>query len=163
MPPILSSLLQHTRVGILLLLLVVLPLQSVVQLVAGVQGRSHVHTGTAPAAPTPSLLRALLHQLHAAQDSRLQAGKLSWVLNKGPLAEMHEHGGVFHSHAHDEPDVLDVGDSADDSLQGGVTAFLAWLPVALALPADAGSDRPAMATRDWRDRVVAPPLMPPRG
>lgn len=147
----------------LMLLLVVLPLQSVAQLVAGVQGHRHVHTGAAPAAMSPSPLRALLNQLHAAQDPRLQATRLTWVVSQGPAAEMHEHGGVFHKHSHDEADVLDVADPADDSLQGSATAFLAWLPAALALPASEGGDRPAMPGFAWRDRVVAPPLTPPRG
>ncbi|WP_457426799.1 hypothetical protein [Roseateles sp. P5_E7] len=161
MPLILSSLLQRTRTGILMLLLVVLPLQSVAQLIAGVQGHRHVHTGAAPAAASP--LRALLDHLHAAQDPRLQAAKLSWVVSKGPSAELHAHGGVFHKHSHDDADVLDVAEPADDSLQGGATAFLAWLPAALALPAGEGGDRPVMAGLAWRDRVVAPPLTPPRG
>lgn len=146
-----------------MLLLVVLPLQSVAQLIAGVQAHRHVHTGAGPAAASASPLRALLDHLHAAQDPRLQGPKLSWVVSRGPAAELHEHGGVFHKHAHDEADVLDVADPADDSLQGGATAFLAWLPAALALPTGEGSDRPVTAGLDWRDRVVAPPLTPPRG
>jgi len=162
-PPILSSLLQRTRVGILMLLLVVLPLQSVAQLVAGVQGHRHVHTGVVPAAVSPSPLRALLNHLHAAQDPRLQAARFGWVVSKGPAAALHEHGGVFHRHSHDEADVLDVGDPADDSLQGGATAFLAWLPANWALPASVGGDRPAATGLGWRDRVVAPLLTPPRG
>ncbi|MEO6280608.1 hypothetical protein [Roseateles sp.] len=146
-----------------MLLLVVLPLQGVVQLVAGVQGHRHMHTGAAPAAASPSPLRALLNQLHAAQDPRLQAAKLAWVVSTGPAAELHAHGGVFHKHSHDAADVLEVTDPADDSLQGGATAFLAWLPVALALPAGEAGGRPATLGIDWRDRVVAPPLTPPRG
>lgn len=146
-----------------MLLLVVLPLQSVAQLVGGVQGHRHVHTGAAPAAASPSPLRALLNHLHAAQDPRLQAAKLTWVVSKGRAAEMHEHGGIFHKHSHDEADVLDVAEPADDSVQGGATAFLAWLPAALALPAAEGGNRLVMAALDWRDQVVAPPLTPPRG
>lgn len=163
MPPILPSLLHRTRIGILTLLLVVLPLQSVAQLVAGVQGHRHVHTGTTPAAAAPSALRVLLNHLHAAQDPRLQVARFTWVVSKRPAAEMHEHGGVFHKHSHDEADVLDVADPADDSLQGGATAFLAWLPLARAWSAAEGSDRPDMASFAWRDHAVAPPLTPPRG
>lgn len=147
-----------------MLLLVVLPLQSVMQLVAGVQGHRHLHTGAAPATASPSPLRLLLDQLHAAQDPRLKGPKLAWVPSSGPAAGLHAHGGVFHEHSHaDSADALDVGDPADESVQGGATAFLAWLPVALALPAAEGSNRPAAVDGDWRDRIVAPPLTPPRG
>lgn len=173
-PPVpltLSSLLQRTRVGILALLLVVLPLQGVMQLVAGIHGHRHVHTGAALAAPNPEStlasltqpLRAVLDQLHAAQDPRLQRQASSWVLSRGPAAGMHEHGGVFHEHSHDDADVLDVGDPADEPAQGGATAFLAWLPAALAMPAGEAGDHPVAADLGWRDRVVAPPLTPPRG
>lgn len=141
------------------MLLVVLPLQGVMQLVAGMQGHRHVHTGAA----SPSPLRALLDRLHAAQDPRLQKPAVSWVIGNGAPGEAHEHGGVFHTHSHDTADVLDVGDPADDARQGGVTAFLAWLPAALALPAGEDGDRPVAAVLGWRDRVVAPPLTPPRG
>lgn len=164
MPPILSSLLQRTRAGILVMLLVVLPLQGVVQLVAGIQGHRHLHTGASQAVGvSPSPLRALLDHLHAAQDPRLQGARLAWVLSEGPAADLHAHGGVFHRHSQDTADVVEVGDPADDSLQTGATAFLAWLPAALAMPAGEGGDRPAAAALDWRDRVVAPPLTPPRG
>jgi hypothetical protein len=146
----------------LMLLLVVLPLQGVAQLVAGLQGQRHVHTGASHEA-SPSPLRALLDRLHAAQAPRLQGHRPAWVLSHGPAAEEHEHGGVRHSHAADDTDALEVGDPADDAAQGGATAFLAWLPAPLALPASAGAERPASAHADWRDRVVAPPLAPPRG
>ena len=147
-----------------MLLLVVLPLQGAAQLVAGIQGQRHLHTGAVQAAAaSPSPLRALLDRLHAAQDPRLQGSKPGWVLSRGQAGELHEHGGVFHKHAHDDADVLDVADPADDSLQGGATAFLAWLPAALAVPAGEGGSRPAVAGLDWRDRVVTPPLTPPRG
>lgn len=148
--------------GMLMLLLVVLPLQGVVQLVAGLKGQRHVHTGASHEA-SPSPLRALLDRLHAAQDPRLQGHRPAWVLSLGPAAEEHAHGGVRHSHTTDDSDVLEVGDPADDAAQGGATAFLAWLPAPLALPAGAGAERPAGADADWRDRVVAPPLVPPRG
>jgi hypothetical protein len=146
-----------------MLLLVVLPLQGVAQLVAGVQGHRHVHRGAVPAVSLLSPLRALLDQLHAAQDPRLQSPKFGWMVSRGPAGEVHEHGGVFHQHGHDEADVVDVGDTAEDARQAGVTAFLAWLPAALDLPAGEGNSRPLMSSPDWRDRVVAPPLTPPRG
>lgn len=145
------------------MLLVVLPLQGVMQLVAGVQGHRHVHTGGLPAAASPSPLRALLDHLHAAQDPRLKAPGLNWAIGKGAAGEAHEHGGVFHTHSHATADVLDVGDPADDARQAGVTAFLAWLPTALVLPAGESGDHPATADPDWGDRVVAPLLGPPRG
>jgi len=159
-PTLLSSLLHRTRTGVLALLLVVLPLQGVVQLVAGLQGHRHVHSG---AAAVVAPLRALLDHLHAAQDPRLQRPAPSWVLSKGPAADLHEHGGVFHRHASVDADALDVGDPGDGSLQGAATAFLAWLPAALAVPRGARGAQPAAGDADWRDRIVAPPLMPPRG
>lgn len=159
-PSLLSSLLQRTRTGLLVLLLVVLPLQGVMQLVAGVQGQRHLHTGAAQAvASVAQPLRALLDHLHAAQKPRFSAPALS----RGAAAGLHAHGDVFHEHAHDTGDVVEVGDPADDSLQGGATAFLAWLPAAWLLPAGEGLDRPATTGLDWRDRLVAPPLTPPRG
>ncbi|MDR7272107.1 hypothetical protein J2X20_004781 [Pelomonas saccharophila] len=167
MPVFLSSLLHSSRAAVLALLLVVLPLQGVVQLVAGLQGHRHVHTGAARESVLSGLaepLRALLDHLHAAQDPRLQGHKLGGFASKGSAAGMHEHGGVFHQHSADTADVLEVGDAADDSLQGGVTAFLAWLPTGLAMMALGGaSDHPSLADLDWRDRVIAPPLTPPRG
>jgi hypothetical protein len=161
-PLLLSSLLQRMRAGMLMLLLVVLPLQGVVQLVAGLQGQRHVHTGVVHHA-SPSPLRALLDRLHAGHDARLQGHRAAWAPSQGPAAGEHEHGGVRHSHTAADVDVLAVGDAADDAAQGGATAFLAWLPAALALPADAGADRPATVGADWRSRVVAPLLAPPRG
>ena len=158
-PTLLSSLLHRMRKGVLALLLVVLPLQGVVQLVAGLQGHRHVHSG---AAPVVSPLRALLDHLHAVQDPRLKR-PAPWVLSQGPAAGLHEHGGVFHRHASGDADVLDVVDPGDGSLQGGATAFLAWLPAALALPKGERGAQPATGDADWRDRVVAPPLTPPRG
>lgn len=166
MPIALSSLLQRTRAAVLALLLVVLPLQGVVQLVAGLQGHRHVHTGAAHDSLLSGLaqpLRALLDQLHAAQDPRLTGSRATWLANKGPAAGMHEHGGVFHKHAADTADVLDLGDASDDTAQGGVTAFLAWLPVSLTLPAARGDDHPVAVDLDWRDHAIAPPLTPPRG
>jgi len=166
-PPALSSFLHQTRTSILMLLLVVLPLQSVAQLIQGLQGQRHVHTQAASHdAALVGLLkpvRALLDRLHAGHDAHLTTLAPAWLPSRGPAGEVHEHGGVRHQHSHDTTDVLDVGDVAEDSLQAGATAFLAWLPGAVALPGGAGSDRPAMTTPAWRDRVVAPPLTPPRG
>ncbi|MDG0860966.1 hypothetical protein [Pelomonas aquatica] len=166
-PLILSSLLHRTRAAILVLLLVVLPLQSVVQWVAGVQGHRHLHTGAAPQgsvlASLTQPLRAALDRLHAAQDPRLQGPRLGWVVSKGPAAGMHAHGGIFHEHMADTHDVVDVGDPADDSAQGDATAFLAWLPSGVAPLARQVGERPAMVAIDWRDRAIAPPLTPPRG
>lgn len=167
MPPVLSSLLHRTRTAVLVLLLVVLPLQGVVQLLAGLQGHRHVHTGAAPhGADWSALTRPLqvvLDRLHAAQDPRLKQPSPGWLARKAPSSGLHEHGGVFHRHEADTADALDVGDPADDAAQAGATAFLAWLPVGLALPAGEAGERPAAAEIGWRDCVLAPPLTPPRG
>ena len=141
------------------------------QLVVGIHGHRHVHTGAAVAVPAPESalaslakpLRAVLDHLHAAQDPRLQAQASRWVPSRGDSAGRHEHGGVFHEHSQVDADVLELGDTSDEPAQGGATAFLAWLPAALALPAGEASDHPVTADLDWRDRVVAPPLTPPRG
>lgn len=172
LPSFLSSLLKRSRAGLLALLVVVLPLQGVVQLVAGVQGHRHAHTG-APQANVPwqdaalsllgTPLRAALERLHAGHDPRLGAPTFSWRASRGPSAAVHEHGGVFHAHSAQTHDAVDVGDVADDSRQGGGTAFLAWLPGTPAVMAQRGSDPPATFAFDWRSRVVAPPLTPPRG
>ncbi len=164
-----SSLLHRARTGILMLLLVVLPLQGVAQWMVGLQGHRHMHTG-AVAAPHDGLLarlaqpvRALLDQLHAAQDARLQGPRLGWTASRASGSQLHAHGGVLHRHAADTADVVQAADALDDAGQGGVTAFLAWLPVAPVLPVLAGGERPATAHGAWRDRVVAPALAPPRG
>jgi hypothetical protein len=154
-----------------MLLLVVLPLQGLAQLVAGWQAHRHVHAGTgqeaarheAALAALTRPIHALLDQLHAAQDTRLQGAQLGWQPGKGPYMGPHEHDGVFHVHTQVDADVIEVGDATEDSLQGGATVFLAWLPVALALPASDGCDCPVAAGLDWRDRDVSPPLTPPRG
>lgn len=157
MPLLLTSLLHRTRAGILVLLLVVLPLQGVMPLVAGLQGHRHVHTASTPAVASPSPLRWLLDRLHTAQDARFQRPRVAMA------GELHAHGDVVHRHSQDTADVVDVGDAADDAAQGG-TAFLAWLPAAPSLAAVAmGSARPSAPGPDWRDRIVAPPLTPPRG
>lgn len=160
-PLVLSSLLRSARASLLAMLVMVLPLHSVVQLVAGLQEHRHVHTGVGRTAgdrhgtllavlATP--LRAVLDQLHAAQGPRLG----------GNAQGLHQHGGVFHRHNADTQDVLDVADPSDDGLQAGATLFLAWLPGGLTLAAEQGSSLPTTATRSWRDRVVPPPLAPPR-
>ncbi|HEY1132815.1 MAG TPA: hypothetical protein VGF12_25625, partial [Roseateles sp.] len=116
LPSFLSSLLNRSRASLLVVLVFVLPLQGVVQLVAGVQGHRHVHIG-AQQVETPwrdaalSLLgqplRAALERLHAAHDPRLSGQKFSWMANRGPSSAMHEHGGVFHEHSAETHDVVD--------------------------------------------------------
>lgn len=169
-PLIPSSLLHRARTGILMLLLVVLPLQGVVQWMVGLQGHRHMHTG-AVVAPHDGVLarlaqpvRALLDHLHAAQHTRLQGPRLGWTSSRASGAELHAHGGVLHRHAADTADVVQAADALDDAGQGGgATAFLAWLPAAPVLPVLAGGERPATVHAAWRDRVVAPALAPPRG
>ena len=174
--PCLSPLLKRFRAGLLVLLVFVLPLQSVVQLVAGLQGHRHVHLGAEQAQDSWQAalqeaalsllgqpLRAALAHVHAGHDPRLDGPKPSRAASRGPSSAMHAHDGVFHVHTADTHDAVDVGDAADDSRQGGVTAFLAWLPEALAVMARQGSEPPAALAFDWRDCVVAPPLTPPRG
>lgn len=171
-PVLMSSLLRRSRVATLALLLVVLPLHSVAQLVASVQAHRHVHVGAPRAvaqrasalAALTQPLRVVLDRLHEAQDPRLMGPRLAWVVSSGPATGLHQHGGVYHRHSQDTHDVIDVGDVTDNPLQGGATAFLAWIPPGLPLLAGQERDRPvAAACEDWRDRVVAPPLMPPRG
>lgn len=155
-----------------MLLLVVLPLHSVAQLVAGVQGHRHVHVGAGRAAASPagSLLTALaqplrevLDRLHAAQDPRLLRPQPALTVSSGPSAGLHQHGGIFHTHSSDTQDVIDVGDPADDAVQAGATAFLAWIPSYPVWLAGQGADHPETVAFRWRDRVVVPPLTPPRG
>lgn len=160
------SLPHRTRTALLALLLVVLPLQGVLQWVAGLQGHRHVHISAAAEvapSPLPSTLRVLLDRLHAAQDPRLQPRAISWLLGQADGSGLHAHDGVVHSHAPTDADVVALGDPAEDAGQAGATAFLAWLPLAWALPAGEGAARPAPAPAAWRNRVVAPPLTPPRG
>lgn len=165
-PHLLSSLLHRTRAAILVMLLVVLPLQSVVQLVVGLQGHRHLHAGAASPSPSPSpwpsALRVLLDRLHAAQDPRLQPSLPTWLASRGAATELHAHGGVFHRHAPGDASVVEVGDAGDDPGQAGATAFLAWLPAALAVPASEAGVRPGATEPSWRDCVVAPALAPPR-
>lgn len=164
-----SSLLQRARTGLLVLLLVVLPLQGVVQWQVSLQGHRHMHTGAGGRAHDGLLallarpLRAVLDQLHAAQDARLQGPRLGWTASRASGAGLHAHGGVLHRHTADTADVVTAGDALDDAGQGGATAFLAWLPAAPAVPVLTGSERPVADQGAWRDRVVAPALAPPRG
>lgn len=169
-PPILSSLLNRTRTSLLVLLVLVLPLQSVVQWVVGVNGHRHVHMAAIQAAPVDNVLsrlarplRAVVDSLHAGQDMRLSASGFGRAASSGPAAGMHQHGGVFHQHSADTHDAVDVGDAGDDSGQGGATAFLAWLPGAATPRAGQRGDHPAAATAGGPERVVAPPRTPPRG
>lgn len=169
-PSLLSSLLHRTQRAILVLLLLVLPLQSIVQLGAGIRGHRHVHVGAAePARQAFTLasltqpLRAVLDCLHAAQDPGLQGPAGAWALSRGPAEGWHEHGGVMHRHSLLTADAVDVGDAGDGSMPSGATAFLAWLPAALPLPAATASVPPAAAARLDPGRVIAPPLAPPRG
>lgn len=155
-PPFLSPLLHKTRVAVLMLLLVVLPLQSVAQLVAGVQGHRHVHTGSLLAGLVQPL-QAVLDRLHAAQDPRLAGA------SRRGAGGWHEHGGVMHRHTQDTHDAVDVGDAGDEAGQAGATAFIAWLPTALSWADNKAGERPAEPAVGWRDRVVAPPYTPPRG
>lgn len=168
-PGLLSSFLSRTRASLLVLLVLVLPLHSVAQLVAGLQGGRHVHTTPAPQAradaPLSALtgpLRAMLDRLHAGHDPRLATPAPPWAASRGAGLGQHQHGGVFHTHGHDTHDVLDLGEALDEGPQGGATAFLAWLPAPLPM-AVPGSERPTMADVEWRDRVVAPLRAPPRG
>ncbi|RZJ10350.1 MAG: hypothetical protein EOP39_08930 [Rubrivivax sp.] len=165
MPAVLSSLLQRTRTGLLVVLLVVLPLQGVVQLVVGLQGHRHVHTGMGSAlSGLTQPLRALLNQLHAGQEARLLAAPPpSWLVSEGPEVGRHEHGGVSHEHSAQTTDVVDLGDAADEPQQSGATAFLGWMPAALAVPVSEPGVRPATVGVSWRDRFMKPPLAPPRG
>lgn len=172
MPPFLASLLHRTRASLLALLIVVLPLQGAVQLLAGLQGHRHVHTGAVAArhevgvfAHWAQPLKAVLDRLHGAQDARLQPPEQHWLPSVGAADGLHQHGGVFHKHSATTADALDVGEAADDAMhEAGATAFLAWLPTALALPADlVAGDRPASAAPGWRSRVIEPLLAPPRG
>lgn len=139
-----------------MLLVVVLPLQSVAQLAAGVQGHRHVHAG-ALLTELIQPLRSVLDRLHAAQDARL-AG-----VGRQAADGWHEHGGLLHRHGRDAPDAVDVGDAGDEGQQAGATAFIAWLPAVLSWPVEPVREPPAAPTVGWRDRVVAPPLAPPRG
>lgn len=164
----LSSLLRRARAGILVMLVVVLPLHSVAQLAAGLKAHRHVHTGASRiaagghdspvslAARLAAPLRAVLDRLHAAQDLRL-VGQGSW-----PEQGLHSHDGVFHTHDADTRDVLDLPDPGDEGRQVGATLFLAWLPQRWKL-AEGEALPPVMGTTSaWRDRVVPPPLAPPR-
>lgn len=155
MPRLLASLLHRSRASLLAVLIVVLPLQAVAQLVAGLQTQRHVHAQPGLDVASPSPLRLLLDRLHAAQPASLKA----W----GHGARPHAHGDVVHTHDPEQPDVIAVADADDGAGQGAVTAFLAWLPLALTWPAAHRSPAPVPRPVAWQDRLVAPPLAPPRG
>lgn len=158
MPRFLAFLLHRSRTGLLALLIAVLPLQGVVQLVAGLQSQRHVHASAALAVASPSPLRQLLDHLHAAQPPALKG----WGRMDDPGARPHAHGGVVHTHDAAQADVIPVADAGDDAGPGAATAFLAWLPLALTWPPAQRSPAPAEPGHAWQDRVVAPPLAPPR-
>ncbi|MFG6456061.1 hypothetical protein [Roseateles sp. BYS96W] len=153
MPSVLSSLLLRSRAGLLTLLLIVLPLHGALQLVAGLQAPRHRHTSAEFAAVSAPLLGKLLDGLQAEQAP-------GWTGAGG----WHAHGGHVHRHGPlDHDDEIDVADAADGGSPGGLTAFLAWLPGGPALPeARLGNAPPAWAPPHWLERVIAPPLTPPR-
>lgn len=167
-----TSLPHRTRSAILVMLLVVLPLHSVLQLVAGVRAHRHVHSGAPfsaggglPASPLARLaepLRVVLQALHAAQEPRLARPAAYRSQALGVWGGLHQHGGVYHTHTADTHDVIDLSGPADDPLQAGATAFLAWIPAGMVLPAAGSSTLLAAPAPRWHDRLVAPPLMPPR-
>lgn len=159
MPRLLAFLLHRSRASLLALLIVVLPLQAVAQLVAGLQTQRHVHAQPGLAVASPSPLRQLLNRLHEAQPASLKA----WGHGAQLGARPHAHGGVVHTHEPEQPGVILVADADDGAGQGAVTAFLAWLPLALTWPAAHRSPAPVPQPVAWQDRLVAPPLAPPRG
>ena len=169
----LSLLLQRTRMSILMLLLVVLPLHSVAQFVAGIQGPRHLHAAVVRGEPHSISMLAtrvlqplhdVLDRLHAAQEPRLAVKQHLRRISQGPTAGLHQHDGVYHRHGADTHDAVGVGDPSDDAVQLAATAFLAWIPSGpMPFAAGESADHPAAAALAWRDRVVAPPLTPPRG
>lgn len=159
MPRLLASLLHRSRASLLALLIVVLPLQAVAQLVAGLQTQRHVHAQPGLDVASPSPLRLLLDRLHAAQPASLKA----WGQSAHPAGRPHAHGDVVHTHEPEQAGVIPVASAEDDPAQGAVTAFLAWLPVAPAWPAAHRSPAPVPLPVAWQDRLEAPPLAPPRG
>lgn len=158
-----SPLLHRLRTAILAVLLVVLPLQGVVQLVAGLQGLRHMHSAQPAGAASPSLLRALLDHLHAAQPAAQQAlGTARWPWSSAELP--HSHGSLVHTHGAHDAGVVAVpeADEAGASAAMGATAFLAWLPLPLTVPGAEGVDAPRHAAPLRAGRVVPPALAPPR-
>ena len=158
-----SPLLHRLRTAILAVLLVVLPLQGVVQLVAGLQGARHVHRTLPGGSASPSVLRMLLDRLHAAQPTQLQVlGMTRWPWSTAELP--HAHGSLVHTHGAHDADVVPMPDADETgaSAAAGATAFLAWLPVPLTVHGAAGVEAPSHAEPLPAGRVVAPPLAPPR-
>lgn len=154
------SLLHRLRTALVAMLLVVLPLQGVVQLVAGLQGQRHVHTAQAGQIASPSALRQLLDRLHAGQPQALKGLGLA-QLKPDADARSHAHGGLVHSHTADVHDAVAVADGDDDGT-AGATAFLAWLPEALQVAQALPQDAPSVAVLLRAGRVVAPACIPPR-
>jgi hypothetical protein len=153
-------LLQRLRTAMAAVLLVVLPLQGVVQLVAGLQGQRHVHTARGPHGASPSALRQLLDRLHAAQPPALRGLGLAQVgVDVG--AAPHAHGGMVHTHGANDHDAVPVAD-ADDAGTSGATAFLAWLPSVQPVADALSQPAPARTVLLRSGRDVAPALTPPR-
>lgn len=155
------SLLHRLRTAVVAMLLVVLPLQGVVQLVAGLQGQRHVHTAQPGHVASPSALRQLLDRLHAAQPQALKGLGLA-QLKAGADARPHAHGGMVHTHAADTDDAVAVADT-DDAGAAGATAFLAWLPTPLRLAPALPHGAPTQAAPLHAGRDEAPAITPPRG
>lgn len=154
-----SPLLHRARTAILVVLLLVLPLQGAWQWVAGLQAARHVHA-TVPRTASPPALGMLLDRLHAAQPARLQV--VAWSGSRSAAEPRpHAHGGHVHVHAADEAGVVPVAD-ADDGGSAGVTAFIAWIPAPLGLPAARAGDLPRRAAVLHPGRVATPPTTPPR-
>jgi hypothetical protein len=155
-----SPLLHRLRTALLAMLLVVLPLQGILPLVAGLQGQRHVHTSLPRAGASPSALRQLLDRLHAAQPARLQHLGLPG-LKPNPGVQPHAHGTLVHTHGANAHDVVPVAD-ADETAAGSATAFLAWLPVPIGVTAAVGQDAPQAAAPLRAGRGEPPALTPPR-
>lgn len=163
MPRLLASLLHRSRASVLALLIVVLPLQAVAQLVAGLQTQRHAHAQPGWAVASPSPLRLLLNRLHEAQPASLKAWGPGAHLGAHLGARPHAHGDLVHTHEPAQADVIAVADAEDESGQGAVTAFLAWVPMASIWPSGERDAAPAQPPVAWRDHPVAPPRAPPRG
>lgn len=162
-PPVLlltASLLQRLRIATLAMLIVVLPLQGMVQWVAGWQGQRHVHTHQPGSGASASALSQWLDRLHAAQPAQLKApGLMRWAAIGGE--QPHAHGAWVHTHGAQDTDAVPVAD-ADDGGTPGATAFLAWLPTALRVSQALPEPAPSHVTLLPAGREVAPALTPPR-
>jgi hypothetical protein len=155
-----SPLMLRLRAAVLAMLLVVLPLQGIVPLLAGLQGQRHVHTSHPRAVASPSGLRLLLDRLHAAQPVRLQHLGLAPLASRLD-AQPHAHGSLVHTHGAEARDAVPVADS-DEAGSATATAFLAWLPAPLAVRAAGAQDAPHHAAPLQAGRDEPPALMPPR-